>query len=65
MTKEQAILAIKEVQNGKFDRYENIEQSPLSEMAKRYWDDSMFSYGMEYGFIVGLMRAFDIQKEDL
>ena len=60
-----AIKYIKEIQNSSFDRYDILDEIPLGEIAKAKWDDSMFSYGMEYGAIYALMKLFNIRKEEL
>ena len=58
-----AILYIKAIQNGSFDR--NAVEVPKGSLAKRFWDDPTFSYGMEYGAILALMDLFDISKDEL
>lgn len=65
MTKEQAIRWIKEIQNGKFDRNEMVDRIPRGRIAIKKWDDSLFGFGLEYGVIIGLMKAFDIDKGEL
>ena len=63
MTKEKALSIIKQIQKGKWDRY--TPEPPKGSIAKDVWEDSMFSYGMEYGAIVGLMQVFDLTIEDI
>jgi hypothetical protein len=65
MTKEEAIKWIKEIQNGEYDRHMIINQIPCGRLARRFWDDSLFSLGMEYGAIMALMTAFKIKKDEL
>ena len=63
MTKQQAIAKIKEIQSGRWDR--NKPEPPKGSLAKTFWTDETFAYGMEYGAIVALMQAFEITKDDL
>ena len=63
MYKYEAIKFIKKIQSGQFDR-EQIE-IPKGVAAIDLWDDSKFTYGMEYGAILALMVAFDISMKDL
>ena len=63
--KQAAIRFIKAIQNGELDRYENLDNFPRSNMAIEYWDNHMFSYGMEYGAIMALMKVYNIQKDEL
>jgi len=65
MAKDEAIGWIKSIQNGDFDRNEIVDQIPRGSVAVRYWNDSMFSYGMEYGAILALMITFNIKKDEL
>ena len=64
MNKKDAIKLIKKIQNGKFDRNE-IADIPKGELAKKYWNDALFAFGMEYGAILIIMKIFDITKKDL
>lgn len=63
--KNKAIEYIKKIQNGFFNRYKILNEIPREEAAEKYWNDSMFSYGMEYGAIYGLMEVLDIKREEL
>jgi len=65
MTKKQAIKWIKEIQNGKFDRNEIVFKIPRGSIAIDKWNDVLFSYGMEYGAIHALMKAFNISEIEL
>ena len=66
MTKDQAIKWIKEIQTGKFDRNEIVDQIPMGKIAVKLWNDSPeFSFGMEYGAIMALMITYDIKGEDI
>lgn len=63
VNKEEAIKIIKQIQNGEWDR--NCPEPPKGKMTINVWDNSLFSYGMEYGAIVALMQIFSISKEEL
>jgi hypothetical protein len=63
MTKDKAIKYIQDIQHGNFNR--NEVDVPKGQIAERIWNDSKFSYGMEYGAILALMKAFNITKNDL
>jgi len=65
MTKDQAIKCIGKIQNGKFDRNEIVDQIPRGKVAIAKWNDTVFAYGMEYGAIMALMKAFGIKKSEL
>ena len=66
-TKQEAIQWIKEIQNGDgLDRSEASAKMPFKgAMAERYWNDGLFTYGMEYGVMFALMKVFDIKAEDI
>ena len=57
-----AIKIIQEIQNGNFDRNNPI--CPKGDIAKLFWEDATFAYGMEYGAIVALMRIADLTIDD-
>lgn len=62
MDKKEAIDWIKQIQSGSgVDRY--AIDVPKGEIAKRLWDDTVFTYGIEYGVIIALMTAFEITEE--
>jgi len=65
MTKTQAIQWIREIQSGKFYRNEIVDKIPRGRIAVTLWNDATFTYGMEYGVIMALMKAYDIEKGDL
>lgn len=65
MNKKEAISWIKEIQIGNFERNELVDEIPRGEIAISYWDDSTFSYGMEYGVIMALIKIFKVTKNDL
>jgi hypothetical protein len=63
MEKEDIIALIQQIQNGGWNRH--VPTCPKSEMAERHWNESLFSYGMEYGAIVVLMQVFSISASEL
>ena len=62
-TKQDAIAYIKEIQSGRFDRFD--PDIPRGKIAADLWESAKFGYGMENGAILALMKAFDISLEDL
>lgn len=54
---------ISEVCTEGVDRSKFVGRVPRGEMAKRYWDDPMFSYGVEYGVLMALVKVFDLDLE--
>jgi hypothetical protein len=65
MNKKEAIQEIKEIQNGSgINRsfYPNVWKG---DMAKDLWDEVDFAYGMEYGYILGLLNAFELSSEEI
>lgn len=65
LNKKEAILWIKRIQNGEFDRSGMLHILPVGMVAAEKWEDPDFSYGMEYGVIMALMQIFTIKKCDL
>jgi len=65
MKKQEAIQWIKDIQDGKFNQDEFIDEMPLGSIATNNWHEGLFSYGMEYGAILAVMKIFDLTKEDL
>ena len=63
MTKLDAIQKIFKVQNGEFKR--EIPKEILDQWEAECWTDPKFSFGMEYGYIQGLMEAFDLTFDDI
>lgn len=55
---------IKEIQNGSGVN-RDFPEVPKGSMAEDLWDNSTFTYGMEYGAILILMQIFKLTKEDL
>ena len=66
-SKADAIARIKDIQSGNPpDRYGNQHLLAIrGQIARDYWNEAVFTYGMEYGQIGALMDAFDITVEDL
>lgn len=65
MNKDQAIKWIKEIQNGNFDRNEIVSKIPRGSIAVSNWDEPLFTHGLEYGVIIGLMKVFNIDKNEI
>ena len=64
MNRREAIKWIKRIQSGSGVARYSINV-PRDIMAKELWDDTTFTYGIEYGVIIALMETFDINKKDL
>jgi len=60
-----AIQWIWKIQNGEGVDRTQFPESMKGEIAKKYWDDSLFTYGIEYGVILALMEVFGIGEKDL
>ncbi len=66
MTREEAIQWIKDIQGGVgVDREMMRLLVPMGRVALQMIDDAGFSYGVEYGVLLGLMVAFDLTEGDL
>jgi len=50
------------IQSGEFDR--NIPEEYLTSLAKEYWNDKLFSLGMEYGALAFILKFFNLDVED-
>ena len=66
MTREQVLELYNSVPDGSYP-YRNwyAKKFPIGTAAKSYWNDSMFTYGIEYGMLIALAKAFDITPEEL
>jgi hypothetical protein len=62
MDKQQAIQWVKRIQGGQFDRNEIKDRIPKGKLAENLWNDGTFSYGMEYGAIMAVMKIFDLEE---
>jgi uncharacterized protein YegJ (DUF2314 family) len=67
VTKEEAIAWYKEITGGAgVDRHSVLNVLRRGRIAEKMWDtDSTFSYGVEYGVLIALIKAFDLTNEDL
>ena len=64
MTATEAREWIQEIWNGEgVDRDKYVGRVPRGEMAKRYWNDTMFTYGVEYGVLIALVEVFDLDLD--
>jgi len=63
--KEQAIKWFREIQNGSGVDGSTFPDILKGSIAKDKWDDSLFTYGIEYGVLIALIEIFDIKIEDL
>jgi hypothetical protein len=65
MTKQEAIKWISEIHNGKGVDTTRFPEILKGSLAKEYWYNDLFSYGIEYGVMIALMEAFDIKSNDI
>ena len=66
MTRQQALRLYKSVPDGVAQhRSWYAKHFPVGTAAQAYWRDSLFMYGIEYGMLIALARAFDITAEEL
>lgn len=63
MTRVEAIQWFKEIQNGEGVDITDFPDRLKGSMAKQFWHDSMFSYGLEYGVLLALIKIFDLSEE--
>ena len=47
------------------DRFENMSIIEPSEEAHALWNDETFVKGIEYGVLIGLMKAFSFRREEV
>lgn len=50
---------VKEIQSGQGLERDNFPDDSKGEIAKTNWNDSMFSYGMEYGALLVLFKILE------
>jgi hypothetical protein len=66
MNKAEAIDWYKQVTGGSgVDRTSPLDVIDRGSLAKRQWDDGLFTLGVEYGVLIALVRAFDLTKADI
>jgi len=63
--KEQAIKQINSIRNSGLDVNGDKQEIPEGLIDIDLWNDPVFRCGMGYGFILMLMKFFDIKKEEL
>lgn len=64
MNKQQAIDSIQYIRKQGVDR-SSFPDSMKGALARDNWDDPRFTLGMEYGFMLALMGAFEITETDI
>lgn len=65
MTKIEAICWLKKIQSGSGVDRTKFSNSMKGDVARSVWNDSLFTFGIEYGVMIALMKSFDITEEDL
>lgn len=65
MNKIEAIKWFKEITGGSGVNRYSFPEELKGQIARDNWNDSMFTFGIEYGVLIALMKAFNIKKEDI
>ena len=65
MTREQVVIEIIKVRSGHGINRETYPEQWKGSIAKKEWHDGIFSIGFEYGYIYGLMVAYDITPDEV
>ena len=68
MNKLEAIKLFKNIQNGRGTgdlRDIFLNEFNAGSMAKEFWDDGIFSLGVEYGILISLQQVFKLTIEDI
>lgn len=66
MTKQEAIAKINEVQSGSgIDRDAFLQVFEHSQLSRQFWNDGVFTLGIEYGYLIALIEVFQITREDM
>lgn len=65
MTKEQAILKIRDIQSGNGVNRDIIPVTMRGRCIRSSWDDGLVTLAFEYGYMMCLMETFDISPNDL
>lgn len=65
MTRDEAIAVIKAIQRGEGVDRSQFPDEMKGNIARKHWNDGLFTLGIEYGAMIVLMRTFDIRLEDL
>ncbi len=65
ITRDEAIARCKAVQSGEgVDREAVLQVLFSSQMSRLYWNDATFTYGIEWGYLIALVEAFGLTRED-
>ena len=66
MTKKEAIKKYKEITSGAgVDRDKPLDVIKRGNVAEMLWNESAFTLGIEYGFLIALVEIFNISENDL
>lgn len=65
MTRAEAIKWFKDIQSGQGVDRSDFPDDMKGNVAKQVWDDSDFTYGIEYGVLIALRKMFGITTDDL
>lgn len=66
MSRADAIAWIRDITSGAgIDRTDTPVLAHRGQIAVEKWDDPLFTYGLEYGALIALCKAFDIDMAEL
>jgi len=68
MTKQEAIKLFREIQNGRGTgdfRTKYLVAFGAGRVAEKIWNEPEFTLGVEYGILIALSKAFDIEPQGL
>jgi hypothetical protein len=65
LNRKEAIAKIHEIQTSFGLDVSLYPKIMCGSIAREYWEDSIFSLGMEYGYIYALLQIFDIEPFEL
>lgn len=61
MTRAEALEWCRAITSGDgVDRDKYVDRVSRGTLAERYWDDGYFTLGVEYGVLIALIEAFDL-----
>lgn len=55
---------IRLMQSGQFPISRDMPESMKGRIAQKVWNEDLFAYGMEYGFMWALRTFFNLEEED-
>jgi hypothetical protein len=65
MNRKRAIIEILNIRTGHGLSKEDYPEKWKGSIAKDNWNNDLFNYGFEYGYIFGLMKAYNINPDEV